>query len=1279
MAAGKSTSLRNDTSTSNSQHSTTEVTPISNSELLQIPLTEPRRSSGISVQFAPRVGSDPAVYTVPLTGKEGVIESEIAEAPRKSGASRRGSHFHRNFSTGDLAGYSPIGPLLWFGDASIEREYRRYYFERNIDRWRSMVSFLAAVLLTYYAIWMLENAQCGYFREWDLIAQDGLFFSAFVSIPTAVIYVITRPEAKRAWMTMWLHEMSCAVVLLFVGGGLIFRTHWEEHWKQVVGPWNRIMKLFPMLIFSPLVLRIRFLYTFALLVFLMGLYIGLSYWATFSTRGTDGKFKRAGSSGLEILFTCGSSAIDDSVLIFGKWDWLLSSLTLFLATMVSTWGTYNLEKVNRKEFVINFGLAKSNDRLRHQLSGLQRAYEGRAADLHSPLEKSMMTVKSLMADPSLPKALYSRLQRLLALLQTNDLLTPDLKQNTQNGANVDVMSQAWLETFLPKRASNIPGSFLGHSQNGTNSPTETGSLATIDTGSTSQDDTEELGGSDTAHPVGSSMPTPDRIDSSSEIPKSSTDTFKDVHGGGDSRRESFRPVPSLFNKRRTSGEHSGHEAKGSVPSVKKDPTSTQSHNPSLRKASVPSSPPPPASRPPTAQQDLYRSVLPNEIAYDESHIQLPYVQSPDPLKLESEDLSPMPIQLAHYEEQLLSLTDIPTDQFGPSGASDDDYVPGNKEGRPWSAVWSMNEEGQEPNRLRQGAMFVQRKRIQMSLANVQEWSWNIFDLEKIAGKKTLQSLAKQFFRHKDLVKRMRLPARKLVKFLSVIEEGYRDLPYHSSCHAADVLHAINYFSTSEPFSSHVTDIELLAAYTAAVIHDYDHPGVNNAFLTKIGDPKAILYNDRSILENHHVASAFAILSREECNFVELLPRDIFRQFREQVIDMVLATDIANHFQTLSTFKNKVNASPAYDFQNHDDRALLWRAIIKASDVSNVSKSWEVYSVWLERLTEEFYRQGDRERELGFTITPFMDRNVMAVPLSQINFMDFISFPLFETLGKVFVQAAETPIRNVHRNREIVIQWKAQAAAAVAAGFNPPTAPQVQTIVAIDEQADESPDSGSPLTGRNGSPHRSASSLSRNAVRTPQSGKRFAQRQILPIFPSRRVSCPDDAPGATVLTLAAPNTHIRAIHSSALSFNNLLGGAAVTNGNSNEGQPTDPLDQSVAPRPSRTPRNNDGDPNETPDSVFTPTWRSQPSHLLDDAIPKVLSPQASSQYLNTSDIPESQTRDSRFGAKAKSGLSSLFGRQGSSNSAYPPPRRRLSFTPRVRESEGNQNLNGSFDG
>ena len=33
-------------------------------------------------------------------------------------------------------------------------------------------------------------------------------------------------------------------------------------------------------------------------------------------------------------------------------------------------------------------------------------------------------------------------------------------------------------------------------------------------------------------------------------------------------------------------------------------------------------------------------------------------------------------------------------------------------------------------------------------------------------------------------------------------------------------------------------------------------GYTNSFLVARGDPLAILYNDRSVLENHHVASAW---------------------------------------------------------------------------------------------------------------------------------------------------------------------------------------------------------------------------------------------------------------------------------------------------------------------------------------------------------------------------------------------------------------------------------------
>lgn len=46
------------------------------------------------------------------------------------------------------------------------------------------------------------------------------------------------------------------------------------------------------------------------------------------------------------------------------------------------------------------------------------------------------------------------------------------------------------------------------------------------------------------------------------------------------------------------------------------------------------------------------------------------------------------------------------------------------------------------------------------------------------------------------------------------------------------------------------------------------------------------------------------------------------------------------------------------------------------------------------MTEEFFRQGDQEATLGLPISPLMDRNNSSLPLSQINFIEFIVAPLY---------------------------------------------------------------------------------------------------------------------------------------------------------------------------------------------------------------------------------------------------------------------------------------------
>lgn len=72
--------------------------------------------------------------------------------------------------------------------------------------------------------------------------------------------------------------------------------------------------------------------------------------------------------------------------------------------------------------------------------------------------------------------------------------------------------------------------------------------------------------------------------------------------------------------------------------------------------------------------------------------------------------------------------------------------------------------------------------------------------------------------------------------------------------------------------------------------------------------QALLYNDRSVLENHHAAAAFALLmSDPKYNFLCELETVEFKRCRFLAIEAILATDLKRHFDLLSEFNAKVNS------------------------------------------------------------------------------------------------------------------------------------------------------------------------------------------------------------------------------------------------------------------------------------------------------------------------------------------------------------------------------------
>lgn len=81
-----------------------------------------------------------------------------------------------------------------------------------------------------------------------------------------------------------------------------------------------------------------------------------------------------------------------------------------------------------------------------------------------------------------------------------------------------------------------------------------------------------------------------------------------------------------------------------------------------------------------------------------------------------------------------------------------------------------------------------------------------------------------------------------------------------------------------------------------------HAHMNLSFLLI----QAVLYNDRSVLENHHAASAWNLfMSQAEYNFLANLDHVDFKRFRFLVIEAILATDLKKHFDFLAEFNAKV--------------------------------------------------------------------------------------------------------------------------------------------------------------------------------------------------------------------------------------------------------------------------------------------------------------------------------------------------------------------------------------
>ncbi|XP_030331083.1 cAMP-specific 3',5'-cyclic phosphodiesterase 4A isoform X5 [Strigops habroptila] len=349
------------------------------------------------------------------------------------------------------------------------------------------------------------------------------------------------------------------------------------------------------------------------------------------------------------------------------------------------------------------------------------------------------------------------------------------------------------------------------------------------------------------------------------------------------------------------------------------------------------------------------------------------------------------------------------------------------------------------------------------LESINKWGLNIFRVAEFSNNHSLSCIMFSVFQERELLRTFRIAPQTLLTFGATLEAHYRPhVAYHNSLHAADVVQSTHVLLATPALDAVFTDLEILAALFAAAIHDVDHPGVSNQFLINTNSELALLYNDESVLENHHLAVGFKLLQEENCDIFQSLSRRQRQTLRKMVIDMVLATDMSKHMSLLADLKTmvetkKVTSSGVLLLDNYTDRIQVLRNMVHCADLSNPTKPLELYRQWTERIMEEFFRQGDRERERGMEISPMCDKHTASVEKSQVGFIDYIVHPLWETWADLVHPDAQDILETLEENRDWYHSRVPHSPSPPAA--TPPGPPPAQPRFRFDLTLDEDEEGG----------------------------------------------------------------------------------------------------------------------------------------------------------------------------------------------------------------------------
>lgn len=277
------------------------------------------------------------------------------------------------------------------------------------------------------------------------------------------------------------------------------------------------------------------------------------------------------------------------------------------------------------------------------------------------------------------------------------------------------------------------------------------------------------------------------------------------------------------------------------------------------------------------------------------------------------------------------------------------------------------------------------------------WTVDVFDLNLLVPDHVLEIMATIIFQSYAELHSFLPEQKKFKAFLTRVTEHYHPAPYHNIEHAADVLHSVHCLSKD----ANLPPWQLYALFLAAILIDVGHVGISNRCLKESNHEIYQKHSkSRSPLEAMHAELGLQLL--DQSGILESLPSEQLRtSVKTMIKELILGTDLAHPPQK--------------------EQVALY--ILCAADLGKPAKSYSIHSLWTERLTEEFIREGDSQAiEYQLPTSSNGSKRKLRIPYIRSYFLQNRILPLYRTLNERFGIDIKEQLENLDQH---IAHWQDQ--------------------------------------------------------------------------------------------------------------------------------------------------------------------------------------------------------------------------------------------------------------